>query len=169
MKVILNVSLFYNHFSSRKAICNKNYRCANHAVDRFVGAIDRRFPSSPLLNCVCGSLFKVRSAREKVLSRKNMTPSLEDTLPSRKCIPGVSPGKGEACRRDVISARLRHSVACLHYSAFNCINYISTSSYFQISLGEQLWRTAVTSRSVHDCYVLVDGAAPRFNAKAKTG
>jgi hypothetical protein len=114
------MSLFYSHFSSWKPVCNENYHCAGHAVDRFVGAIDRRFRSFPLLNCVCGSLFEVRRAREKVLSRKNMTPSLEDTLPSKTCIPGVSPGRGRACRRGVmISARLGRSVACLHYPVFN--------------------------------------------------
>ena len=30
-----------------------------------------------------------------VPSRKSMTPMFEDTLPSAKCIPGVSPGEEE--------------------------------------------------------------------------
>ena len=41
--IIVDVSLLYSHFSSRKPVCNENYRGASHAVDRFIGAIDRRF------------------------------------------------------------------------------------------------------------------------------
>jgi hypothetical protein len=74
---MVDVSLFYNHFSSRKPVCNENYRGIGHAVDRFVDAIDRPLSCSPLLNRDCGSLFKVRSAGGKVLSKKNMAPSLE--------------------------------------------------------------------------------------------
>jgi hypothetical protein len=55
--------------------------CCQHCVDRFVGAIDRRFRSFPLLNPVNGSLFEVRSAKEKVLSKKSMTPSLKILCP----------------------------------------------------------------------------------------
>lgn len=77
---IANVSLIYSHFSSRKPVCNENYSGAGHAVDRFVGAIDRRLRSSPLLNRVSGSLFEAQSVREKVLSRMSMIPSFEDTL-----------------------------------------------------------------------------------------
>jgi hypothetical protein len=55
----------------------ENYRGLGPAVDRFVDAVDRCFSGSPLLNRDCESLFKVRRARGKVLSRKNMPPSLE--------------------------------------------------------------------------------------------
>ena len=47
-KDMVNVSLFYSHFSSKKLVCNENYRGVSHAVDRFVDAIDRRFSYSPL-------------------------------------------------------------------------------------------------------------------------
>jgi hypothetical protein len=91
---MVDVSLFYSHFSSRKPVCNENERGVGHAVDPFVDAIDRRFSCSPLLNRDCGSLFEVRSARGKVLSGKDMALSFEDTLPSGTCIPGVSPFGG---------------------------------------------------------------------------
>ncbi|PMD21298.1 hypothetical protein NA56DRAFT_645594 [Hyaloscypha hepaticicola] len=58
---MVDVSLFYSHFSSRKLVCNENNRGVGHAVDRFVDAIDRRCSCSPLLNRDCGSLFQVRS------------------------------------------------------------------------------------------------------------
>ena len=74
---MVDISLFSTPFSSRKPVCNKNYRGVGHAVDRFVVAIARPFSCSPLLNRDCGSLSEVRCARKKVLSRKNMTPSLE--------------------------------------------------------------------------------------------
>ena len=95
---MVDMSLFYNHSSSRKPVCNENKRRVGHAVDRFVGAINRRFSRSSLLNRDCRSLFEVRRARGKALSRVSMIPSFEDTLPSETCIPGVSP-RGE---RDTI-------------------------------------------------------------------
>ena len=60
--------------------------------------------------------------------------ALKATLTLGKCIPGVSPGGGGACRRGMVfSARL-------YYPPLNCI--ISTPSYFRISLPKRLWRTA---------------------------
>jgi hypothetical protein len=44
---MVDVSLFYSHFSSRKPVCNENERGVGHAVDPFVDAIDRRFSCSP--------------------------------------------------------------------------------------------------------------------------
>src|SRR6516162_3017298 len=103
---MVNMSLFYSHFSTRKLVCNENYCGVSHVVDRFVDAIDRRFTCSPQLNRDCGSLFKVRSASGKVLSRKNMAPSLE----------------GHSDLRNMLSRSfVRHDVlACLHYPVLNC-------------------------------------------------
>ena len=75
---MVDVSLFYSHFSSRKPVCNENYRGVGHAVHRFVDAIDRRFTCSPLLNRDCGGLFEFRRASEKALLRKNIALSLEN-------------------------------------------------------------------------------------------
>lgn len=44
------MSLFPRLHRSRKPVLNENYRGAGHAIDRFVGAIHRRFSYSPLLN-----------------------------------------------------------------------------------------------------------------------
>jgi len=110
--------LSIRHFSSAISLpgnqpTTRTNDCVHHAVNRFVDAIDSHFSCNPLLNRDCGSLFEVRSAREKVLSRKNMSPSLEDTLPTRTCIPGVSPTEGGVCRRSVvISARLGVLTLC---------------------------------------------------------
>jgi len=90
---IVDVSLFYSHFSSRKPVCNENNHGAGHAVDRFINAIDRCFSSSPLLNRDCGSLFEVRNAREKVLSRKNMAPSFEGHSDPRNMHSGSFTGR----------------------------------------------------------------------------
>jgi hypothetical protein len=89
---MLDVSLFSAHFSSRKPVCNENYRDVGHAVERFVDAIDRRFSCSPLFNRDCGSLFEVRSAKAKALSRNNMAPSPEGHSDLRNMHPRVSPG-----------------------------------------------------------------------------
>ena len=74
---MVDVLLLYSHFSSRKSVCNENYRGVRHAVDRFVDAIDRfvdaidrHFSCSPLLNRDCGSLFEVRSARGESFIKK---------------------------------------------------------------------------------------------------
>ncbi|OCK82308.1 hypothetical protein K432DRAFT_226131 [Lepidopterella palustris CBS 459.81] len=75
---MVDVSLFYSHFCSRKLVYNENYRGVGYAIDYFVDAVDRPFRCSPLLNRHYRSLFEVRSARGKVLSRKSMTLSLED-------------------------------------------------------------------------------------------
>ena len=83
-KDMVNVLLFYSYFSSRKLVRNQNFRGIGHAINRFIDTIDRRFSYSPLLNRDCGSLFKVRYARKKVLSRKNMAPSLEGDFDLRK-------------------------------------------------------------------------------------
>jgi hypothetical protein len=69
---IVDVSLFYSYLSSKKPVCNKNDRGVGHAGDRFVGAIDLRFSHSRLFNGGCGSLFKVWSAKAKVLTKENM-------------------------------------------------------------------------------------------------
>jgi hypothetical protein len=58
-------------------MCNKNNGGVGYTIDRYVDAVDSRFSYSPLLNRNYGSLFHVRSAREKVLSRKNIAPSFE--------------------------------------------------------------------------------------------
>ena len=76
---MVHLSLFCSHFSSRKLVCNKNYRGVGYAVDRFINAIDRRLSCSPLLNRDCGSLFEVRSARQKVRQERIWLRSLKAT------------------------------------------------------------------------------------------
>ena len=56
---------------------NENYGDIGHAVHHFVDAIDCYLNCSPLLNRDYRSFFEVRSARRKVLSRKNTALSLE--------------------------------------------------------------------------------------------
>jgi len=68
----------------------------------FVVAIARRFSGSPPLNRDCGSLFQVRSAREKLLSSKNMAPSLEGHFDLRNMHSGSFAGERGACRRGVV-------------------------------------------------------------------
>ena len=94
----------------------------------------------PLLNCVCESLFEVRSAREKVLSRKNMAPSLEGHSDLRNMHSGSFAGRwrGLPMWRGVFSAPWR-ALTCLHHLSFNCV-----SRYHPFRLAfEQLWRIAV--------------------------
>jgi hypothetical protein len=59
--------LFFSHFSPRKPVCNEKFTVVDHAVDRFVDAIERRFGCSPLFNRDYESFFKVRSTSGKVL------------------------------------------------------------------------------------------------------
>ena len=124
--------LFYSHFSSRKLVCNENYRVVGHAVDRFVDAIDRRFSCSPLLNRDYGSPFEFRCAREKVLLRKNIAPSLEGDSNPRNLHSGSFAEAEEGPRHpsDVASCS-----GVLTLSSIE-LYYISTLSSFQISLPE---------------------------------
>ena len=73
--------MIHSLFSTRKPVRNENSGSVGHAVDRFVGAIARRFNCCFLLSRYCGSLFEVRNTRTKVPSRKRMNPSFEDILP----------------------------------------------------------------------------------------
>ena len=47
------MSMIHSHFSTRKPVRNENYRRVGHAVDRFVGAIARRFSCGFLLSRYC--------------------------------------------------------------------------------------------------------------------
>jgi hypothetical protein len=94
--------LFSSHFSLGNQSASRNYRGVGHAVNRFISAIDCRFSCSPLLSYDYRSLFEVQSTRGKVLLRKNMALSFEDTLPSGTCITGVSPGKGGSLDSNVM-------------------------------------------------------------------
>ena len=68
--------MIHSNFSTRKPVRSENYRHVGHAIDRLVDVIAGRFSRSTLLNRGCGSLFELRYARENVLSRENMAPSL---------------------------------------------------------------------------------------------
>ena len=93
--------MIHSHFSTRKPVRNENYRGVGHAVDRFVGAIARRFSCYFLLNRHYGSLFEVRNARTKVLSRERMNPSFERHSAPKNIIPRVSPPERGVCRGGV--------------------------------------------------------------------
>jgi len=72
---IVDVSLLYCHFYSRKPVYNENYRSVDHAVDRFVDATDGRFSCSSLLNH--DSKFAVR---DRKFITKEHAPSFWDPL-----------------------------------------------------------------------------------------
>jgi hypothetical protein len=73
----------------------------------------------PPLNRDCGSLFEVRSAREKALSRKNIHFDL------RNIHSGSFAGqwRGLPTLRGVFSAAW-HALACLHHPVLNCIIFL---------------------------------------------
>ena len=76
-KDIVDMSLFYSPFFSRTLIGNENYGGLSYIIHHFVNAINHRLHCLSLLNHDYRSFFEVRSARRKVLSRKNLAPSLE--------------------------------------------------------------------------------------------
>jgi hypothetical protein len=77
---MVDVSLFSNHFSSRKPVCNENYRGAGHAVDRFVDAIDRRFSCSPCSIATVGVSSKFGVLGGKFIKKEYGSKPLKATL-----------------------------------------------------------------------------------------
>jgi hypothetical protein len=53
------MSLFLCHFSPRKPFCNEKFTRDDHAIDRFVDAIERRFDCCPLFNPGYESFFEI--------------------------------------------------------------------------------------------------------------
>jgi hypothetical protein len=72
----------------------ENYHDVGHAVNCFIGAINCRFDSSPLLDYDHQRIFEFRRARGKFQSRKNMCLIFKVVLTSETHIPGVSPNGG---------------------------------------------------------------------------
>jgi hypothetical protein len=92
-EVILNVSLFYNHFSLQKT-SQQQVITAMLAMQSFVSLglmIDASAPP-PASLCLEKSL-RSSGRSKKIPPKKDITPSLIDTLPSRTYIPEALPGR----------------------------------------------------------------------------
>jgi len=87
--------LFFSRFSTRVRFAAKKYRGPDHAVDPPVDGVESRFSSSPLLYHNYRPVSEFRGHGTKVLLRKNIIPSFEDTG-HKETVCRVYPEKGEA-------------------------------------------------------------------------
>ena len=71
--------LFFSRFSTRIRCAVRKYCGSGHAIHRPVDGVESRFSCSPLLYHDYLPVFEFRGHSTKVLSRKNIAPSFEDT------------------------------------------------------------------------------------------
>jgi hypothetical protein len=74
----------------------RKYRGLGHAVDHPVDGVESRFSCSPLLYYDYRPVSKFRANPTKILSRKNMFPSFEDTEHKETYMPSLSRQRGGA-------------------------------------------------------------------------
>jgi len=72
----------------------RKYRGCGHIVDRPVDSVESRFGYPPLLYHDYRPVSEFRGHGTKALSRKNITPSFEDTEHKETCVPSLSGQRG---------------------------------------------------------------------------
>jgi hypothetical protein len=91
---MVSVPLFFSYFSIRIRFVGRKYRSCGHAVDPPVDGVKCLWGCSPLLHHDYQPIFEFRGHGTKVLSRKNMAPSFEDSEQKETCVPNLSGLRG---------------------------------------------------------------------------
>jgi hypothetical protein len=93
-EVMVSVPLFFSRFSTSILVALRKYRGLGHAVDGPVDGVESRFSCSPLLYHECRPVSKFRANSTKILLRKNIVPSFEDTEYKETYTPRLSRQRG---------------------------------------------------------------------------
>jgi hypothetical protein len=93
-EVIVSVPLFFSYFYIKIRFVVRKHRRCDHAIDRSVDGIESLFSCSPLLPYDYRPVSEFRGHGTKVLLRKNISPSFEDSEYKETCAPSLSGQRG---------------------------------------------------------------------------
>jgi hypothetical protein len=100
---MVSVLLFFSYFSIRIQFVVRKYRSRGHAVDPPVDGVKSLWECSPLLYHDYQPVFEFRAHGTKVLLRKNMTPSFEDSEHKETSLPSLFRQRGRKTPSDFIA------------------------------------------------------------------
>ena len=85
-EIMITVLLFFSSFSVRVRFAVRKYCSLDYAADRPVDSVESRFSCPSLLHHDDRPVSEFRGYRTKVLSRKNMIPSIQDMERKKTCM-----------------------------------------------------------------------------------